>query len=87
MKYKPTILNLATAVYLIGILIYTIINYKILSHEEGWGIVAMLGLAFLGVVTAIIDLILQRYIRNIRTQRIIDIIIIIIIAAIIILYS
>jgi hypothetical protein len=87
MKYKLTILNLATGIYLTGILIFSIVNYKTLSREEGWGIVAMFGLAFIAVLTGLIDLILQRYIRNVKAHRIIDSIIVLLVTIIILATS
>ncbi len=64
MTYKPTILNISTSIFLLGILFYSIWNYKTLSAGEGWGIVAMFGLAGIGIFAALADLILQRLIKN-----------------------
>lgn len=64
MAYKPTILNISTAIFISGILFYSILDYKTLSAGEGWGIVAMFGLAGVGIIAALADLILQRLIKN-----------------------
>jgi len=64
MTYKPTILNISTAIYILGILFYSILEYKTLSADEGWGIVAMFGLAGVGIIAALADLILQRLLKN-----------------------
>ncbi len=64
MNYRVTILNISAASFLTGILIYTIWNYKILSAEEGWGIVAMVGLTGIGIIAGLTDLILQQFIKN-----------------------
>lgn len=64
MEIKPTVLNISTAGFLIGILIYSIGNYKTLSAGEGWGMVAMFGLAGIGVIAGLADLILQRFVKN-----------------------
>jgi hypothetical protein len=80
MKYKLTILNVTTGLYLSGILITSILKYKVLSREEGWGIVAMAGLAFIGVLAGLVDLILQYYVKNALIHAIIDILIVIIVA-------
>jgi len=64
MTYRPTILNISTAIFLTGILIYSIWNYNVLAAGEGWGIVAMFGLAAIGLLTALVDLLLQRLIKN-----------------------
>ena len=39
-------------------------EYKTLSADEGWGIVAMFGLAGVGIIAALADLILQRLLKN-----------------------
>ena len=64
MTYRSTILNISTAIFLTGILIYTIWNYKTLSAGEGWGIVAMYGLAGIGVIAGLTDLNLQKLIKS-----------------------
>jgi hypothetical protein len=77
MNYRPTILNISTAIFLTGILIYTIWNYKTLSAGEGWGIVAMFGLAGIGVVAGIVDLLLQRLVKNRKVINIVGLIIVV----------
>jgi len=64
MKYKPTILNISTGIFLTGLIIYTIWNYKALSAGEGWGIVAMFGLARIGLLAGFVDILLQIFIKN-----------------------
>jgi hypothetical protein len=64
MTYKPTILNISTAIFLTGILIYSIWNYNVLAAGEGWGIVAMFGLAAIGLLASLLDILLQRFIKN-----------------------
>lgn len=76
MNYRPTILNISTAIFLTGILIYSIWNYKVLSAGEGWGIVAMFGLAGIGLVAGLADLILQRLIKSRTTVNIFGLIIV-----------
>lgn len=75
MTYRPTILNIAIATFLIGILAYTIFNYKVLSAGEGWGVVAMFGLAGVGLLAGLADLILQQFIKNRKTLNAIGLII------------
>jgi len=41
-----------------------IINWQVLSHSEGWGIVGILGLIFVSLMTLILDLVLQLLIKN-----------------------
>ncbi len=64
MNYRPTILNISTTLFLCGILIYTILNYETLSKDEGWGIIAMLALTGIALIAGLIDLILQKFIKN-----------------------
>jgi len=64
MTYRPTLLNISTAVFLIWVLIYTIWNYKTLLVGEGWGVIAMFGLAGIGIIAALADLLLQKLIKN-----------------------
>ena len=77
MTYRPTILNVSTAIFLTGILTYTIWNYKILSASGGWGIVAMSGLAGVGVVAGIADFILQLFIKNRKAVNIVGLLIVV----------
>ena len=76
MTYRPTILNISTGISLTGILIYTMWNYDILSSDGGWGIVAMFGLAVVGVTAGLIDLILQQFIKSKTALNIIELLII-----------
>lgn len=71
MRYKLTILNGCTAVFMIGLLVYTLSNYQSLQNEEGWGLAAMWGLAGLGLFGGFMDLLLQVLIRQDRTVNII----------------
>ncbi|MGD1842743.1 MAG: hypothetical protein ACFB0B_17875 [Thermonemataceae bacterium] len=85
MNYKITVLNAAVAVFLVGLIIYTLINYKKLSAGEGWGVVAMFGLASIGIVAGLVDLLLQYFIKS---DRIINIagLVVVVLAAIAIFY-
>jgi hypothetical protein len=64
MKYKPTILNVSAILFLAGIMIYTIWNYKILSHDEGWGMVAMVVFTAFAAGALVLDRFLQKFITN-----------------------
>ena len=70
MKLKPSILNIATGLFLTGIIFYTIFNYGQLSEGEGWGVVAMVGLFGVGIVLLVIDFIIQRVFKNKKTINI-----------------
>ncbi len=71
MRYRLTILNACTAVFMVSLLVYTLWNYDHLSQEEGWGIAAMLGLAGLGIMGGLMDLLLQVLIKHEGTVNII----------------
>jgi uncharacterized PurR-regulated membrane protein YhhQ (DUF165 family) len=61
-KPNLTILNISAGIYLLGCIIYTIINYSVLSDAEGWGVVYMVGLFIFGTTAIIVDLLIQRFI-------------------------
>ena len=64
MTYRPTILNITSALYMTGCIIYTIIKYDVLSQGEGWGVVGMVGLFGVGVLALLADMLVQLIIRN-----------------------
>lgn len=76
-KYRITVLNISVAIYLCGIILSTVSNYSDLSSGEGWGVVAMVGLAVIGILAGLADLIIQFIIRNRLWQNIAEIIIIV----------
>lgn len=76
MTLKPTILNIATVIFLAGCIGYTLINYRRLSYEEGWGIVAMVGLVFFGLFFLAVDVLIQRLIGNKRLVNIVGVVIV-----------
>ena len=47
---KWTVLRAYFLIYIACCLIFTIVNWKTLSYEEGWGVVYMLGLISIGIV-------------------------------------
>ena len=61
---KSTFLKGYLLVYLTCCLIFTIIKWKTLSYEEGWGVVYMVGLIGLGLFGLLIDLILTLIIKD-----------------------
>ncbi|MFY9243715.1 MAG: hypothetical protein WAO74_11880 [Polaribacter sp.] len=63
---KWTILRAYFMVYLACCIIYTIAKWKILSYEEGWGVVAMVGLISMGLVGILADFIMTLIINNKR---------------------
>ena len=64
MTYQPTVLNISSGLFVVGIFIYSILNWKILSAGEGWGVVAMFGLLGLACVAGFADLLLQALVKN-----------------------
>jgi hypothetical protein len=71
MTFKPSILNVAAGLFIIGCIVYTIFNYGQLSKSEGWGIVAMFGLLGVGVILLLIDFIIQEIFKNKTTVNVI----------------
>tara|TARA_R110000744_G_scaffold379132_1_gene496481 strand:- start:1661 stop:1930 length:270 start_codon:yes stop_codon:yes gene_type:complete len=61
---KLTILKAYFIIYLACCIIYTIAKWKILSYEEGWGVVYMVGLIGIGLFGLLIDFILTLIIKN-----------------------
>jgi len=61
---KWTILKSYLLVYLICCLIFTMVKWKTLSYEEGWGVVYMVGLMGIGLFGLLIDFILTLIIKN-----------------------
>jgi uncharacterized PurR-regulated membrane protein YhhQ (DUF165 family) len=72
MKPNMTILNISAGLFLLGCIIYTVINYSVLSETEGWGVVYMVGLFIFGSTAIIIDLLIQRFIKIKNHQTIVS---------------
>lgn len=87
MRYRPTILNISVGIFLTGILIFTILNYRDLAFEEGWGIVAMIALAGYGLIAGLIDLVCQIFIKNTKLLNIVGISIVAVILGVFTLYD
>lgn len=62
MIYKPTVLNSFSSV-LIGLMIVHLISDFNEVSEKGW-ILPMIGLVLVGVIAGLIDLLIQRFIKN-----------------------
>ncbi|THD67416.1 hypothetical protein E7Z59_07070 [Robertkochia marina] len=61
---KPTVLKIYSSLYLIGCIIFTILNYSNLVKEEGWGMVGMIGLISIGIIGLVLDFVLTKVIKN-----------------------
>lgn len=59
-----TLLRFVALLYILGCLIYTGIYWHELSYEEGWGVVAMIGLIGIGLFALIIDKIIRLFIKD-----------------------
>lgn len=68
MKYRLTILNTVTILFLLCCIYYTILNYAVLSNGEGWGVVFMIGIFLFASTALIVDLLIQKFIKN-RTAK------------------
>jgi hypothetical protein len=84
MKYKRTILNIASIVFMIGCFLDIIIEYDTLSAGEGWGVVSMIGLMTVGLLGLLIDLVLQIFIKNKTLLNLLGVIAILILGVLII---
>jgi hypothetical protein len=69
--YKFTILNILAALFLLGCAGFTVLNYKELAADEGWGILGMICMAIIGGLALIVDFILQRIIADRTTVNIV----------------
>ena len=63
------------AIYYLVLFIFTVIRWEILSKGEGWGVVYMVGLGFVGLVLVGVDLLLCLFMKNKLILNIIEIII------------
>jgi hypothetical protein len=72
MKYKLTILNSFSIIYLILCVSFLIIKWKMLNRFEGWGILGMEILIGIGLFGLLLDLVLKLIIKNKNTLNIIE---------------
>lgn len=61
---KWTILNVYFLIFILLCLLFTLLNWKQLSREEGWGIIYMIGLILVGLGGLGLDVILNKLIKN-----------------------
>ena len=85
MKYNLTLLNITAILFLFGSGIYTVLNYSILSKDEGWGVIAMIVFGIFGVAALIIDLIIQKFVKSKNLQTVLGAVIIVIAALLLLL--
>jgi len=64
MKFRKTVLNVVSVIFIAGCLLDIIVEYDKLSTGGGWGVVAMIGLMGVGLLTLVIDLLLQVFVKN-----------------------
>ena len=77
--YRLSVLNVVSSVVLFGAVVYTIINWAVLSADEGWGVVAMLLIAGVAIVSLIVDFVAQQIIKNRKALLILEGLVVIII--------
>lgn len=80
-NYRLTVLNGAAGLLLAGVLGYTIFNYSQLAEGEGWGIVAMVGLAGVAGFAMLIDFMLQLFIKNKKRLNMVGLVVVLIFVA------
>jgi hypothetical protein len=64
MKNRLSILRIYSIIFLTVCFAFTIYNYRQLSEAEGWGMVGMIGLAGLGLILFVVDIVIWNLIRN-----------------------
>ena len=77
-NYKLTPLNIFSGLVLLWCIGNTVFNYGQLSEGEGWGVVYMIGIAGFGLVILLLDLIIQKSIKNKKAGIIAGIIVLVI---------
>lgn len=64
MRYQLNILNTASIIFIAGCVIYTISKYDTLSTNEGWGVIAIIGLTIVAFTAILIEWMLQLFVKN-----------------------
>lgn len=64
MNYKPSVLNYASVLLVLIGFIWLVIDYKVLSEGEGWGLIGVIMLFGLAFISIYIDLLLRYIIKN-----------------------
>jgi hypothetical protein len=64
MRYRLSVLNVCSALFVVGCILFTIRNNEELVKEEGWGIVAMTSLIAIGIAGFVVDALLQWIFRD-----------------------
>jgi len=75
MKPRLSILNSFALLFLIGCIVYTILNYDQLSGSGGWGLVGMVGLGGFGIFLLLVDIVIHNIFKNRLTANIIGLIV------------
>ena len=65
---KLNLLNVPVILFISFFIVYTIINYSMLSSHGGWGIVFMIGITGIMATGLIVELIIHNVIRSERWQ-------------------
>ena len=72
---RLSILNSFAFLFLIGCVVYSILNYDELSKAEGWGVVGMVGLFGFGIFLLTLDIIIRNIFKNRLTANLIGLIV------------
>ena len=75
LKYRITILNSLSYLFILSCVIYTLYKWQVLSKGEGWGVVAMVGLMSIGLIPLSADLILQFFIKKKTTLNLVGLLV------------
>lgn len=71
-----SVLSAASLLALLYVLIAVVVHYEGLSAGEGWGMVAMIGIAGIAVGGLLLDLVLRAFITDRRTLNLVELVVV-----------
>ena len=71
-----SVLSAASLLVLLYVLIAVVVHYEGLMAGEGWGMVAMIGIAGIAVGGLLLDLVLRVFIKDRRTLNVVDLVVV-----------
>ena len=71
-----SVLSAASLLVLLYVLIAVVVHYEGLMAGEGWGMVAMIGIAGIAVGGLLLDLVLRVFIKDRRTLNVVELVVV-----------
>ena len=71
-----SVLSAASLLALLYVLIAVVVHYEGLMAGEGWGMVAMIGIAGIAVGGLLLDLVLRVFIKDRRTLNVVELVVV-----------